>query len=197
MKKLAGTLMIVAFASGSAFGGTVEFLNPSSGGSILELTTNGAGTFDVWITESSNNPFNSVDIVFASDDLYFDAGAWTFSEAFTDATHVWATSNTPNQIPGVRDEFKVGGVNLSGNVIPLPIMVGTLTIIAPVNLGPGDYNVFVDASLETNGVSKVSAIGADPDPLFGLGRVLVPEPTTLVLLGTGTVVALRRRRQTA
>ena len=202
MKKFAGMFMVVAFASVSALGGTVEFMNPSSGGSVLEIfqddTGTAFGTYEVHITASSIDPFNSTDIIFASDDLLFSA--WAFSDAFVAATSFRAESDTPNQISGVLDEYKVGGVNLGGNLIPVPIMVGTLTIIVPADLAIGTYNVFVDNAREANGVSKVSSstAGADPDPLFGLGTVNVtPEPTTLVLLGVGAVVALRRRRQLA
>ncbi len=205
MRKLVGVLFAVGLASTSALGGTVEFSNPNPAdpgeSGVLLLDPGTSGFFDVTV-DSIHNPAGSVDIIFladldgpesdsASNGLEFTG--FTFSADFMSATFTQATSTSQTQVDGAR-EFKVGGASLFG-AIPMPIQVGTLEVLAPADLAPGDYFVVVDNSREQFNTSKVGKSGADPDALFGSGTVRVtPEPATLALLGIGGLAVLRRRR---
>jgi len=200
MKKFAGVTMILMFVSASAFGGTVSFINPSQGGSTLVYDqSGGTGTYDVELTSTTTAPFSAIDIIIGSESLMFNPvegpGGFEFSSLFITSTLSRGVS--PQDQLTVPNEIKIGGINFLGNTIPAPITVGTLTIIVPAGLAPGDYTIFVDTSLEANGVSSTLAIGGVSDPLTGLGIVtVVPEPATLVLLGCGALMVLRRRRRT-
>lgn len=198
MKIMKISALLLAMASANATSGTVSFRNASSGGDTLSLTGNPSGfltgTIDVVITQSTNDPFSSLDIIFASDTVMFES--FSFSPEFLMPVFTFGTFTNSDQT-ALANEFKISGASLSNNMAigEFGFNVGTLTIIAPGDIGT--YTIFVDSSLEANGVSKIGVIGGTPDPLFGYTTVIVPEPTTLILLGLGAVVVLRSHRRAA
>lgn len=211
MKRLVGFLLAVGFASTTALGGTVEFSNPVPADSgVLLLDPGASGTFDITVSSSTLDAALSLDAIFLADfnGPEADSGSrslqftgFDFSTAFTNGTFTQSTNAATTQVDGAR-EFKIGGLALDppfgSGPFDLPIMVGTLHILVPNDLAPGDYIVQVSNNRETNHVSVLARTGFANDPLSGQGTVRVtPEPATLALLGIGGLIALRRRRRSA
>ena len=193
--------IVIAIASTGASAGTVSFLNPSDSIVPNELWLPGLfqrGTYEIWITETTNDSFTSIDLVIGSKDLLLPLDGWVFADSFLrDLTSASVTDEVDQLL--VDNELRIRGANLLGDRIPVPIMIGTLTVDTSI-ADFGFYEIFVDHILETDGISRIGFADLPDDLLFGLTTVFVgvPEPTTLALLSLGTLMILghRRRRRT-
>lgn len=94
----------------------------------------------------------------------------------------------PESVGFYPNDLLVGGLNATVGV-GRSIELGTITV-QTIGLGAGEYAIFVDTSVdEISGISR-GLPGQEFvfEPLFGLGRIAIPEPSTLLLFGAAALV---------
>ncbi len=198
MKKVA-VLVLVAVSSGSsAFAGIVRF-DPSEQDVVLGGDT--TAMFDVYIDSSdmfAEDGFTGARIVIDSDDLEF-----TGIELDPTFRAFWLLIILDQGLgPWYKFDVDIGVINLFGTPIAawmdFPALVGTISVDAS-GLGLGEYHIIVDSELD-NGRSALanSNLGSDSEGLFGMATVnVIPEPTTLSLLGLAALGLISRLRKSA
>ncbi len=191
MRKVAAVLCVAVFSNSYAFGGMVEF----STGEFNVLAPDLVRLDVTFIGDVQANPdgIDFADIVIGSNDLPMTD--FVFSDDWRAAF---------SQTSAI---FNFGFVILSStNALPVsvsaPLSLGTLTV-DPTGLGltgenEGDVlTVFVSFD-DDFGTSQVGLGGQQLNPLSGVGLInVVPEPTTLSLLGLAALGLIRRRRKSA
>lgn len=184
MKNVAVVSLLIGLVSSTALGGMVGF-DPSDTMIDRNVAPPGVFTVDVSIDATSLDTYNSVDVVFGSDDgltimdfTFNTPGVTRFFETLIpDSTYASA--------------IKIGYFG-SNTDTPSSQLLGTLTVDA-TGLADGVYNIVVNA--ETDGGASKLTFSTDVDLLFGGATVnITPEPMTLSLLGLGALALLRRRR---
>ena len=84
----------------------------------------------------------------------------------------------------------VGTIDYSGGTSGTSYLINVLSILQADSDGIVQF-VLHDAGGSTNFATLGSSLGTDADPAL----VLVPEPTTMLLLGLGSLIASRRSRK--
>ncbi len=182
MKRFAGVVFAVVFASSYALGGTVSF-DPSkhsveAGTQVdFELTISDSGSLD---------SFQTVAIVVGSNDgLVLTEFVWAEITPFPNI--VYPVSASPKYMSGVVFGF---GNFFTGYTAPLTI--GTLSVDTN-DLPIGTYEVVI--SSDNDGGQSGLAEGTLTEPLFGIGTInIIPEPATISLLGLAALCVTRWRR---
>ena len=199
MRTGAVSILVIAFAATSAFGGMVT-LGPGS----QDVPLGNDAVFEVSIASTSAAAFEAVGLLIGS--LDSDVG---LSFVYDGAYAASATSLPTPAMMGVYGMF--GGVDLGvgGNnaITPgwsAPLIVGTLTVDTS-SLALGDTReIQVDANWELANAAYAFSFAlpfggtpfVDEEPLSGgSGKfTMVPEPATLALMALGGIAVLRRRR---
>ena len=184
MKKCLGAVLLVAFASTSAFAGTVTFTPspvPASPGETVQMQMSvSADTLTNW---------DAINFIVGSDELNIVDIAWS-----ADMTDNQSFPPTVFPDAGIYGSDIFAGIFLSSGVQDLglgsDVVIGTVSVELPQGVDAGF--VRVDAGIDA-GTSQIG-LGADVENITGAGEV-TPEPATLGLLGLGGLAALRRRKK--
>ncbi|MCP4593615.1 MAG: PEP-CTERM sorting domain-containing protein [bacterium] len=151
-----------------------------------------AGTdviLDLTVTVGGLAEFDGVDCILGwhqAGDLTFD-----YSQTFKDNTLIQSGPTYDTLAGFYTNDAKLGGTQF-GSAIGSTILVGQATFKTD-GLAPGDYLVEINPT-EDSGYSAIGLLG-NTEPLSGSGFVtVIPEPASLMLLGLGAAVGLRRRR---
>lgn len=218
VKRFAGSLLVVAFASASALGGTVTFtssnnsFNPFAAGFVVGVDDQ--VVFDISITDLDGalgtvgdvgEGFDALELLIGSNDgLSFagpesfvfspEANALSFNCGLTCVTALGSGAFYANEF---KIDFFAGGTfdgsppvaNLAGG----GFTVGTLTVDAS-GLGLGDFDLLVDSVFDQN--QSIAALANPFEGISGIGTVhITPEPATISLLGLASLALIRRRKK--
>lgn len=183
MKRLAAVLVVACFCGSSALGGMISF---SPGEVTIDREVDDpVFTLDLTIASSVLDLIDSADMIVGSDDLAITN--WVFA----DFTRFFESSEPNTEFYSSGWKFGFFGPPTS----PTDFLLGTLTVDT-TGVADGDYTVVIDAARDNERSS--GAFGTDTDGMFGTAIVhIIPEPTTLSLLGLAALGLIRRRRKSA
>ena len=185
MKKLVGVAALALFIAVPAYGGIATFGDVQN--DVLAGTD---AILNVTIAVETLAAFDGVDCIVG----WHEAGDLTFEY------HPDFIAATMIQLPPAYDEHayymndaKLGGTQFGAPISDTtPILMGTVTLETD-GLAVGNYIVEINYAEDGN-YSKLGLAGVTEE-LNGSGYVrVVPEPASLMLLGLGAAVGLRRRR---
>ena len=193
---LAGCTCLIAQASAGATI-PVDAITNNSGLSAtvasqiqIDVTDAGGGLVDITVT---NNGDGSTDFVIAQ--FYIDDASTPLLSGFNTLPANWGTPGSPPNVPSGNT---VGFfADLSADADPSPVVNGidiTESATFTVSLAGGtSFGQFVDGlNSEAARIGlHIQSIGVNEQ---SDSVVTTPEPGSLVLLGLGTLLAVRRRR---
>ncbi|MGB2984397.1 MAG: PEP-CTERM sorting domain-containing protein [Phycisphaerae bacterium] len=200
MRTGAVSILVIAFAATSAFGGMVDF------GPAADINPGDDAVFQVSVASTVGGPFEAVFAILGTLDP-----SLTLSFAYDPGFESTATQTPPMPMAygiyagGSGVDLGVGGNNTLAPGWSAPLTLGTLTVgTAGAGLVAGDTReIFADFDKEVQygglGLSTVLPFGGqayvDDEALVGgIGIInVVPEPATLALLALGGIAVLRRR----